>query len=594
MSLGGTAITTPEPVAAPAAHRVRNALVWLRHRSPDAAFAAPWWLAWISVGVVLATYVSIAWTSDGPLFAADEVGIVGASKVLAHGSAQWTLTGSGYMPGLSLLLVPAWWFTDDSFQVYQVGLAIGVAISVLTVWPLSLIARGMGIASRPGSVIIGSVVMLFPARTLAANYVVSEALVTLLTATTFAMALAYSRQVTARYGALLGVAAGASFLAHGRAIALVLAVGLWVIVVTGRKWRPLLAFSATGGAVATGSWLLFSWIADRLYWQDDRFGITFNGASSMNGVDMVAAAGGMAWYALAAWPAIGILGLIVVAKRGARRRGPEPLMLIALLTAVGLALVQLDLDAERGFPRLDIWIYGRYIDHLLTVLAVIGLATLVRVRHRASIPLVLASSMLVGLVFMLVTVPRIPVGGYWTDVHVAGVSHLLSEANFLESAAEPWLMITVATIVIGVLFAALGRLRFAVPVLAVFGLALSLATDTTRVDPRDANSRVSPAINEPLGYIGDDARVAFNVDYGVRINFFAFSASGLPIVPVTLEEAAADYDAVYTGYEDASPAAFGAKVLAAPRYYYGAVLWVFPGPLFDELAAKDLLIENDD
>jgi hypothetical protein len=567
-------------------------LSWLRYRAADFEFSPPRWLAWASVATVLAVYVFVAWTNLGPLFAADEISMVGEANVIAHASTTWTLAGSGYMPGLAILLAPAWWFTNDSFLVYHIGLGLGVALSVLTIWPLSSIARNFGIVSRPGAVIIASVVMLLPARTVPANYVIAESLLTLCTAAAFAMAYSFARNPTVRHSALLGVMVGLAFLAHGRAIALVVAAGLWIVLVAGRRWRLSIAFIASSGMVTAGAWLLFRFVTSELFWHDTRLQSTFSGVSRLDPGALASATAGMAWYAMTAWPAMAIIGVAVIIKRSRLGRSPESLMVIALILATAIALVQLHFDAQQSQPRLDIWIYGRYLDHLLTVVAVMGLAVLVRVRHRAIPAVVLVASAIIGFAFVLDTVPRIPVGGSWTDVHVAGASPMLSLANLDAGVAEPWVLITCSAVGIGVLFALLGWLRFSLPVLAVFALALSLATDSTRVDARDATKRLPRAINVELLLVPADEKVGFSADYATQINAFVFAEYPRTISIVTLPEAARHYSTFFTSYNDTAPAKYGAKRLFSPISFYSTMVWVFPGPLFDDLSARGMLLDN--
>jgi len=463
---------------------------------------------------------------------------------------------------------------------------------VVTIWPLSSIARRVGIASQPGSIVIASVVLLFPARTLPTNFLFAESLLTLVTAATFAVAYAVAQHATIRNSALLGLLAGLAFLSHGRAVALLAAVGVWMLIVAGSRWRLILAFLASSGVVSLGSWALFTYMTSQLYWNDQRLQNTFDSASTLTPSDFLASVVGYAWYAMAAWPAVAIVGAAIVVKRGRHRHSPELLLALAIATAVVLAIIQITPASNLVAPRLDVWIYGRYLDPLFTVLAVIGVAILARVRDRVIPLVVLVASGAIGVAFLLLTVPRVPVGGFWVDAHVAGMSHLLSEANYLNGVSEPWGLLTVATIAIGTLLAMLGWMRFALPVLAVFALTLSLVTDATRIDTRNEPSRVSEEINEPLTVIPKGQAVAYNVDYGARVNFFAFAANPREIVPISLDGASGTYSAFYTGYADESPAKYGAKRLVASHFYYNTALWIFPGPLLDELDAKGLLQDN--
>src|SRR6478736_111861 len=64
---------------------------WITHRSPDVVFAPRWWWALLSVLTAAAVHTYVAWTTLGPVFSADEVGAVGASRAFATGGGDWTL-----------------------------------------------------------------------------------------------------------------------------------------------------------------------------------------------------------------------------------------------------------------------------------------------------------------------------------------------------------------------------------------------------------------------------------------------------------------------------------------------------------------------
>jgi len=109
-------------------------------RRSDFSWQPSKWLAVVAVLVAAVLYAIIAWSARFPSIPLDEIMMVGNSRVIAGVSGHWTLFGGGYMPGLAILMAPAWWFTDSAVVVYQVGIWITVALSLLAILPLSAIA----------------------------------------------------------------------------------------------------------------------------------------------------------------------------------------------------------------------------------------------------------------------------------------------------------------------------------------------------------------------------------------------------------------------------------------------------------------------
>jgi len=546
-------------------------------------FAPRWWWAALALVTPAGAHTYAAWERLGPLFAADEVSTVGAAQVIAHGGTDWVLSGSGYMPGTALLLSPAWWFTADPFTVYGVGLCLGVALTLLTAIPLAQIARHVGIRSVAGSYVVAGVILLAPARTVPSNYVISEQLLTLVTAFIVAWAFRVRRSPSLVAHSVLGVLAALAFLAHGRGIALTAAVCAWVLIASWGKWSAVLISWGSAAGVAALSWVLYRWVASELYWNDDRVNQTFNGLMDHTPMELLGTVFGQAWYLLAAWPAVGIIGVAIAVKRR-RLRSAELLLALALTTTLALALVQLDKTNESvGLIRLDAWIYGRYLDHLYTVAAVLGLAILVRVRSRLILAFVVATGAVISAGFLLITAPQIVTGSAWAHVHVAGVVHMLSLDNYATNTAEPWPLLTAAAWAISVLIAAAAVFRMGLSVLAVLWLSLSVATDGNVVDSHDESKRITrDAADEVATVLEDDVAVAFDINYGLGINAFAFAFHPREVVPVTVEEASQTYPAIYTVYGELSPLDEGALPLYNASMY-NFWLWVFPGPVFDEL-----------
>jgi hypothetical protein len=559
-------------------------------RSADAQFAPRWWWALLAILIATLLHVNAAWDSGGPLLGADEIGTVGAAQAFALGSSPWVLAGSGYMPGTALLLAPAWWFTDDAFAVYRVGLVLGVVLSVAAIIPLAAIAQSFGIRSRTGALTLAAVAVMAPARTVESNYVVSEALLVLVTATLFAFALRATRSAGPLFAALLGVLSGLVFLGHGRGIAVTVAAALWAVLMWWPRLKTIAAY-ASGAVVSTAAaWLLYSWMTSEVYASDERVSQTFNGIGDHSVGELSGTAIGMAWYAMAAWPAVGIIGAGVVARRAFRGRS-ELIVALSLVVSVALALVQLDKDSGVvGLERLDVWIYGRYIDHILVVLAVAGLAVLSRVRTGLLLATVTAASIAIGTAFLFITVPQIPVGGRWGHIHVAGVVQYLSLENYANDLPEPWVRITAVAAGIGIIVAAAAYVRASALVLGVTFAAFSYFVDGGVVDVYDSRLRMTPSAESAFDAVPAGERIGFEPRLGGVGNELQFNLHPRPLERVELESIPDGMTVVVVPYGDSSPADGGALPLVGGSNL-NYTIWIYPGEVFNQLAKSGELVE---
>lgn len=569
----------------------------LLDRRPDQVTEVSRWLAVASVLTVAFLHAFAAWGGTEPVFRADEIGNIGNSHVIAHGGRDWILAGSGYMPGLGLLLAPVWWFTSNVTVVYIAGLVLGIAAAVLTVWPLSRIARAVGVPAHL-AVVVASVVMFSPARTLGSNYVVGENVTTLAFAAAAAAAIAFARRPTVRLGVLTGMASAGVFLGHGRGIAVVVAAGIWALLLLRRAPRAAIALGISAAMGSVLAFALYRWVTGHLYWTDGRLEETFGGAGRSI-ADYLGTVMGLGWYATAAWPAIAIVGVLVIGRRS-RRGYAGAFLLLSLVFTVALACVQLDKTGTvQSAPRLDTWIYGRYIDHVLTVIAVIGLGVLVRVRWPALGVVVTGIAAAVAAAFVLTTVPQMPVGGSWVDFHIAGVSHLLSLDAFAETRAEPWLLLTGAIVFITALVMVATVVRnLPALLLALYFAGLSIANDDYRVDIRDDRYRVwSSAVVPAIESVPDHATVGIDRDFGRFINVFAYFSTPRTIYLVDIVDgspvdAAGRVDSVdiVISHPLSEPLAdLGARRIAGTDVAE-LTMWVFPGAVADELTAQGRLL----
>lgn len=559
----------------------------LTTKDPDWTFAPPKWVATVSVFVVAAVHIYVAWGGRGPVVVPDETGNLGNAHTLAGIEPTWTLAGSGYMPGLGILIAPLWWLTDDPMMVFQGGLAIVVALAIALVWPLARIARHFG-ASSTGAVVVASIVALAPARSIQSNYVMSESLLALTTALVVLCSIRLVRNPSSvTLSVVFGLVGSLPFLAHGRGLAVTIAAGLWLLWRARTNWR-VSAIALAALMVGTFVWfLLYEWIVERLYWSDNRVSNSLQGFGGTL-TEMMANIGGLAWYAVAAWPAVIAIAVIYLIFRS--RSEPVAQLIVILVAGVfGMAVVSLS-DPNSTLERIDSYVYGRYIENGLVVLAVIGISTMVRIKSRSLSLLSLVGAVLAVVVFQALTVPIIPVGGVWSDLHAAGVSHYLSRYNYANDIAEPWLLLSFVTLVLTVGVLVLSRFRgVAVWVLGGYFLFLSVANDDFRVDPWDDRVRTTDTIRELVLPLNQKIPIYFDANYGRLVNIYNFALSPQELRVLDLGDLPEDVTYLVSSIEAEDPFASGALPLdqLSPN---GLAVWVYPGPELDRLTREGVIL----
>lgn len=569
----------------------------LAARRPDRVVEAPAWLAVCAVACVVLAHGIAAWGTVLPHFAADEVSMVGNSLVIGRFTTEWSLAGGGYMPGLAILMAPVWWFTDSAVTVFHVGLGINVALAGLAVWPLAVLARWAGAQPRM-AIVLAAVVSIAPARLIPSNYLMAESLLVLTSAAALVAGIRLSARPSWRAALLFGFAVGAVFLSHGRGIGLVAGAGAWALLSWRRlRWNGAIAALSVTAASAL-AYALFVIVAHPLYDGSARESLTWDNVVNTTVGYAFATGMGQLWYAAFAWPAIAILGAALLVRR--TRTGQGGGALLILLVTVSTFAVSVTQTYERATPtpRLDPWIYGRYVDHLWVCLAVIGLAVLTRVRWAGVALAVVGSSALVCGVFLWVTAPQTPVGGWWVDVHVAGLAPFLDLEAVYQQYPEAWLRLSVLLMLFTVVVLCSAWVRsFHVIVLAVLWLSTGMSHDLLSINARDERHNAAGVDPYDVGLIPADARLGI-IDATVgNPNLLVFTAwpREVGLLPhEALDDAGArsGVDVIFVGaqVEDFEPE--GAR-LFAPTADNGLRAWVLPGEVFDRLEGNGQLVQPE-
>lgn len=559
----------------------------------------PAWVAWLSVAVAAAVTAFVVRGSTGPAYPNDEVATMANALAIAQPSIDWNLGGGSYMPGTALLLAPIWWITNDPGTAFRTAIAVLGVLSVAVILPISRIARHLG-TPRHLAVVLGAIVAVAPEHALLANYAWSEQLLAFTVAcAAWAGLAAYRRTTVLRLTAFAGVAA-AEFLVHGRSMVFAAVLGLAVVALAWRARDTWLARARLAAApvatyliVVVGSRLLYSALVARMYPVDRRTQKTLESLANQSPADLAAVAAGQAWYLLVVWAGLGAIGVLALVSRARRGELVWPARWLAAALGAQLLFITLVLSGVvDGQGRTDLYVYGRYFAPFAMLIVTLGLVAVTTELSRRHQLIAGAAIAVTSAAVLLVTVPRLPVGGEWAYGHIPGIGFLLNPRLSGTDTLDDWRWIVglVAFAAGTIVFIVRSRV-FALTVVAAYFIGVTMASDAGPIRDHEDHFR-TPSIQ---------ARIATAVDEDVPL------ALDRRLTHVLYTENAYMYWShprlvlsYYPGRDERPspmvlsttdwPEARERGALPLQGSLVGStIIWVFPGELQDELLALDLL-----
>lgn len=578
-----------------------------------------WWtLAAISILVNMVVTGIVARTTLAPAFAFDEVHHLLMARMVAGFPAP-DGSGAGYYPGWGVLLAPLWWFTDSPQVVYSTALAIGWAIGVATIVPLAFLVRRVRL-DMPRALVVAAVVSTLPSRVAQADNVFSERLLFLCVVLTALAAFRLWERPSHARALLFGLAVAATHFTHIRMLTLVLA---------SLVWAAAFALKRVGVAMtALASTLVFYLLADRLGALMDEWlrrtpmgrGTTFlDSVGDTRPGLMARTVLGQLWgqivgsYGLFA---VGIVILVVWCVIELRRmRLGRAAWLAGTLTAsfmVSTLTWALDKRLYTAAPRLDAWVYGRYIEPITALVCALALAVLVRgIRTRVwAWAVVLFAAVTVPVILWVA--PGAPTWGSVTPAHIGGLmpwAWALPDQPFpdgvhpiptLMNENSFWLWASLTTAACLLVFLLIRRWRWAAPVFllvmcAVGAFGVGSASQEYRAhsskqwNQTDALRELGAAFG-PIDGAYDYACGRSGRNTAVGMNQLSFAAlPGVSLTPYFRGEPVPDAAELIISCAD-TPALIerGGRQLVGFELY-DSVAWIMPGPLQDDLDAEGLL-----
>ena len=595
----------PDKVADPAALSDRPAVA-----------AGPFWnvAAVISVVTLLVLNIIVSRTAIAPRTPWDEIAPLQMARELAGQGPVSQMSGAGYYPGWGILLTPIWWFTQDPAEVYAATIGVVIALAMITILPLMQIARLLGLTSAQ-AVTAAALTLSVPARTVNADYTLAENLLALLVACSALAAFRLWQRPSPLTLVLFILAVTAAYLTHTRALAVVLAAAVWLLLFVLRDWRV-----TVGGAalLVGGYWLVKLLVAEITvpmllsgFGQGELLG---DKLENLAPGPFFRVAFAQAWGQFAGSFGVTALGLVVLAffvwrELRALRVGPYGFMAGLLFIASVVSVIAWSNAGPQ--ERFDAQVYTRYIDPFAVLAMLLGVVALLRVVRR---PLLLVAAGLVVVDTAVVLLKVAPWANTWgTTNGPANSAAILAWTPLRPSepfphplipapgnANELWFWASLCLVAgVVVMFAVRTRPRALAVLMLISFAVLSLFANPSQ--PRDYPAPFTEALESAESVSGDPAgSLSVDLDMECRgpdlTHHQVTNWSGYWLSPREVEivdprqDENYDSDIVIACGDWPRGQALGAEAIAGSGYYTYKV-WVLPGELQNELDDAGLLVE---
>lgn len=516
------------------------------------------------------------------------------ARLIAGVGGPYDLAHLSYYPGWSIVLAPIWWFTQDPMTAYRIAVLLTALCGIALIAPLAGLASRLGV-KRPIAVILASVVAIAPSRTAMSGYTLSENALVLTVAITCWLAIRYAQSRSTRCAALLGAAAAFSFVVHGRMIPLLGAVLLWFAIeaMRGRR-RAALVGLVTGLTVSVLGFALHLWTSATLYGDSGaRESTALATLLQIEPRAFAAALVGQVWYVTVAWLALPLIGMWLLGKEAlaelrSRVIGWATPLAIAVAGLGFISVGTISHGIALGVERLDLRVYGRYVEPLAVIVAMLGLVCLVRGVRRRVLAGVAGSTVVVVLVMQLWAVPAIPRGGWWAPINIPGLLRR-TWPMMGEMWTPPWLEFGLVAVAVAVAYLAVRRWAS----LIALPLAIYYAVSSVSMYAWSLN-----AFNGGHGAVPDLVHVIEQVDPtslsydtrgadGVGQNLFQYWLTGRDVQVFDSRYSEPPTDLVVSRQDWWRGEMLGAVRIAGSQR--DEALWVMPGALQRELKSMGAL-----
>ena len=551
---------------------------------------------WVAGGVVGAVVVLalvglhlvLSRSIDGFLLADGTGYLANARWLVGEAGSTWQGPAAFYHAGWSLVMAPVYLFTRSPDAVHTAVLVVNAVLASLAFVAYAAVAEIVFGLRRWLALLAGLVAATYPAVLLQASFEWSESLFHLLFPL-FVLAAAWLvRTGSPAAGVALGLAAAALNATHPKGLGAVVAVGIGLAALGATERLPRRAAAAGLVALAlafVATRALHGALQDALY---DESAAAIEGGVLARLSDPVEVWGafrafwGQVWYATVATLGLAPLGALTLARHRDRR-------LAGLVLGTCLVMLAASCLQMSDGTRVDHMVYGRYNEGFLPVLLVAGVAGVVAHRHRLHHLAARAALLAAATGFVAVALRG---GSAFTGdvmpLNVTGVLVYRTDVGAIDVRT-----VTVLAIAALVVVAALTRWRLAAggALLVAFFVGSSLSVEARTIRPwADYWASVTeiPAIVDRL-----DADGPIAYDLGA----YHVDAADLYQLELTHRGGLLFFDSRH-GHRPATDLAIasphweqpGARLVYAEAGIFRQALWVMPGALQDDLAARGLLV----
>ena len=541
--------------------------------------------------VVVAVLVTAYAAADSatPILWNDEIGYLSNAQILSGSGEPRDLSGRGYYYiGWSFLLVPLWWISSDPDTVYRLAVGLSAAASLATIVPLALLGKRLGINGWI-SIAAAAVIVMGPARTVQGSLALAESFLTLLLALVAYGAVRFAQSPSIFHAAFVLFFSTWAFVTHGRMVAVLGAVAVWVAITRRRSWLSTGLVLVASAALSLGSFVLYRSLAERLYGaESNRESV---GLARIFGIDPLAGAiagAGQIWYLHIAWLGLAIAGVVLLVRSAVgevreRRLGGAGWALITLVGVFGVSVAWISTRIGEGTARLDMFTYGRYLDPITTVLAFLGLVWVLKGltrRESVLVSSVQAGSVVLFGLFAVFAVER-PLDLSWVPTSVAGLL-AYSWPFVTAAAAPPWVLASVVGLVVAGGFLVLrARALILVVAIAIAFSAMSIVAEVRTMHPFFASWYSSFTLREVINEL-DPQSISFDtagladLNDTVSQNAYQFwlAPDALPVFDSTTDAPTTEY--VIARKDWAGAAELGAELVAEDTGMFNNALWRLP------------------
>ncbi len=310
--------------------------------------------------------------------APDEAATFAMSRWIAGGTPWNMFDHATWRPGLSTLIAPIHWFTDQGSAVFHGALIVNAALAGVSSILLATLAMRLTVMSRSACIVSSGIIAVSASSLSATAYAWGESLVTLTFLATLWYLLKFydDRQLRHGFAAIAWSVAGLT--SHSRMTPLVILATLVVLAntVVRAQWRrsaKVAGFAAGAIALSYGFVFLVIWSVWDAPGKSNSIGTIW--VRLDDPISILESALGQLWYQMVTTLAIFGVGMLAVARRSVLRgRIGSDARVLLFITVPMLAMSVVFMS---GRSRSDHRIYGRYNDAIVWPILIIGIGWLV-------------------------------------------------------------------------------------------------------------------------------------------------------------------------------------------------------------------------